>query len=96
MCTGEFIPTPGAITEAGARLLEAYGELMDSQALTAFFKFGSDRSFRRSAVKGVLPIGVFRMQGRRGWFARTRDVAVWLAAIERDASNGSARQTPVR
>lgn len=92
MSTREFVPTSVVITEDSARLLASYGELMDSQALTAFFKFGSDRSFRRSAVKGALPVGVFRIPGRRGWFARTRDVAVWLAAIQRDASNGSARQ----
>lgn len=61
---------------------------MDSQALIALFKFGSDRSFRRSACKGRLPVSVFRIPGRQGWFARTEDVAVWLAAIGRDASDG--------
>lgn len=62
---------------------------MDSRALTALFKFGSDRSFRRSARKGALPVNVFRIPGRRGWFARTEDVAVWLADIDGKASNGS-------
>ena len=62
---------------------------MDGRALTALFKFGSDRSFRRSARKGMLPVSVFRIQGRRGWFARTEDVAVWLAAIGDEARDGS-------
>lgn len=75
-----------ATTENGDRLVARYGELMDSRALTALFKFGSDRSFRRSAAKGTLPVSVFHMPGRRGWFARTRDVAMWLAAPGRDAS----------
>lgn len=69
--------------EDGARLLALHGDLMDSRALTALFKFGSDRSFRRSASKGLLPVRVFRVAGRRGWFARTRDVAQWLATAER-------------
>lgn len=63
-----------------ARLVACHGDLMDSRALTALFKFGSPRSFRRSAAKGLLPVNVFRVTGRRGWFARTRDVAAWLAA----------------
>jgi len=62
---------------------------MDSRALTALFKFGSDRSFRRNACKGTLPVSLFRIPGRRGWFARTEDVAAWLAAIGREAVDGS-------
>lgn len=91
MSSREYVPTSVVTTDDSARLLASYGELMDSQALTAFFKFGSDRSFRRSAVRGALPVGVFRIPGRRGWFARTRDVAVWLAAIQRDAGDGTGR-----
>ncbi|MFC6187688.1 hypothetical protein ACFPZE_07080 [Pseudoxanthomonas mexicana] len=69
-------------------LVALHGELMDSQALVALFKFGSERSFRRSASKGALPVTVFRVPGRRGWFARTRDVAAWLAEL------GSHRPVP--
>lgn len=76
-------PSPEYVVEEGARLLARYGDLMDSRALTAFFKFASDRSFRRSATKGALPVSVFRVPGRRGWFARTQDVASWLAAAGR-------------
>lgn len=65
---------------------------MDSRALTALFKFGSDRSFRRSACKGTLPVSVFRIPGRRGWFARTEDVAVWLAAIGNDIQGDSSQE----
>lgn len=61
-----------------ALLLDKHGELMDAPALTQLFKFGSARSFRRNALKGTLPVSVFRVSGRRGWFARTRDVAQWL------------------
>ncbi|MBS0217671.1 MAG: hypothetical protein JSR63_05765 [Proteobacteria bacterium] len=62
-------------------LLAKHGELMNSQALATFFKFGSDRSFRRSAEQGTLPVRVFRIQGRKGWFARTVDVAQWLITV---------------
>ena len=66
---------PNAILQA---LLASHGELMQGPALAELFKFGSDRSFRRAAAAASLPIEVFRLPGRRGWFARTRDVELWL------------------
>lgn len=63
------------------QLLSVYGELMDAQALTAFFKFPSPRAFGRCASRAELPIPVFRIVGRSGWFARTRDVAQWLESV---------------
>ncbi|MNV98423.1 hypothetical protein D3C71_1936760 [compost metagenome] len=64
-----------------APLLERYGELMDAAALAALLKFPSDRAFRRVVAKGVLPVTVFRIPGRPGVHARTRDIAVWLATV---------------
>lgn len=63
-----------------ARLIEKHGELMDSASLEALLRFGSNRSFRRAAAAGALPVRVFRIEGRSGWFARTEDVAVWLSS----------------
>lgn len=70
----------GSPADAGTCLLALHGELMDGQALAALFKFGSDRSFRRNASNGTLPVSVCRVPGRRGWFARTRDVGKWLSS----------------
>jgi hypothetical protein len=64
------------------RLLACHGELMSTSALTTLLKFGSARSFRRAAGQGHLPFAAFRIDGRRGWFARTVDVAAWLARIQ--------------
>ena len=64
-----------------ARLLERYGELMDSKALQRLFGFPTERAFRRAAGNGTLPVKVFRVTGRPGWFARTDCVATWLATI---------------
>lgn len=61
------------------RLLAEHGELMGSEPLMKTFKFTCARSFRRAATNGALPVNVFRMTGRWGWFARTQDVAAWLA-----------------
>lgn len=74
--------------DVGACLLALHGELMDGQALAALFKFGSDRSFRRNASQGRLPVSVFRVPGRRGWFARTREVGQWLSSSPASPSPG--------
>lgn len=65
------------------RLIAEHGELMGSEPLMKIFKFTCARSFRRAATNGALPVNVFRMTGRWGWFARTRDVATWLVKVEK-------------
>ena len=62
-------------------LLERYGELMPGQAIRALLHFGSEQSFRRAAAKQTLPVTVFKVPGRPGWFARTRDVWQWLESV---------------
>jgi hypothetical protein len=62
-------------------LVQRYGELMDSAALTEFFKFPHERALGRAASKDGFPVPVFRLAGRNGWFARTRDVAAWLTQL---------------
>lgn len=73
-------------------LLERYGELMPGSAIRTFLHFTSDRSFRRAAAKQALPVAVFRVPGRRGWFARTRDVSAWLEAA---AKGGLPHASPM-
>jgi len=58
--------------------LAEHDQLLDSHELARIFKFGSARSFRRAAVAGNLPVSVFRLPGRRGWYSRAADVADWL------------------
>jgi len=62
-------------------LVERYGELMDSTALAEFFKFPHERALARASSKAGFPVPVFRLTGRNGWFARTRDVAAWLSQL---------------
>ena len=72
---------PSETSQHLARLLERYGELMDSKALQRLFGFPTERAFRRAAGNGTLPVKVFRITGRPGWFARTDCVATWLATM---------------
>lgn len=57
---------------------------MSGKALWTSLGFRSAETFRRSSTKGILPVPVFDIPGRRGKFALAKDVARWLA--ERRAS----------
>lgn len=62
-------------------LLARHGELMDGAALMALLHMNHERTLRRAIASNTLPVGVFRLAGRKGWYARTRDVAAWLVSI---------------
>lgn len=62
-------------------LLARHGELMDGAALMALLHMNHERTLRRAIAANALPVSVFRLAGRKGWYARTRDVAAWLVFI---------------
>lgn len=75
-------------------LLGAHGELMTGADLRRLLRMNHERAFRRAAAAGRLPVSVFRLPGRKGWFARTRDVAAWLASIDVSAICPGDESTP--
>lgn len=72
-------------------LLQQHGELMTGRDLIGLFRYGSERAFRRAAIAGRLPIAVMRLDGRPGWFARTRDVARWLDEFDLSMEPASSK-----
>lgn len=74
-------PRPLMASDTQARLLAKHGELMDGRAIQALLKYPSDRQFRRAVAAGTVPVPVFRLDGRRGWFARTDQVGAWLEKL---------------
>lgn len=63
-------------------LLGQYGEWMSGAALWRTLGFQTARSFQRSAQRGALPVATFKIEGRRGAAAQTRDVARWLDSLK--------------
>ena len=59
-------------------LLRQHGELMSGESLRRALGIKSARTFFRAVASGQLPVPVFEVPGRRGRYARTRDVARWL------------------
>lgn len=72
--------TPKAIEAA---LLAEHGELMTGECLRRAMGYRSERTYQRAIKARTVPVSVVCLPGRRGWFARTRDVAAWLSDVGR-------------
>lgn len=62
-------------------LLEQFGPLMCGRSLWAALGYTSAQAFRRAVRAGSVPIKTFTLEHRRGRYARTLDVADWLANL---------------
>ena len=65
--------------ELAQRLSEQYGTVLGSNALIKELGYPSAASFQQALARGVVPVPIFKLQHRRGSFALTRDVAMWLS-----------------
>lgn len=67
--------------EFESRLTYRYGEFVPPQALWKELAFATPASFRKALSQNRVGVYVFEIEGRRGSFARARDVARWQAAV---------------
>jgi len=61
-------------------LTEALGPVVGGRELAAALGFASQDAFRKSRQRGRLPVPTFELDGRRGRWAATADIAAWLWA----------------
>jgi len=55
------------------------GPLLFGDKLYASLGFNSQDAFRQALSRNTVPVEIFTLPNRRGRFALSRDVAVWLA-----------------
>lgn len=60
------------------RLWADFGPLMDQKSLCRVLHFKSVNALYIAHSQGRLPFAVFNLGGRRGFFAKTLEVAHWL------------------
>lgn len=60
------------------QLLSRFGPTIGGQDLYSSLGFKTYAAFHRSQRREALGVNVFKLPGRRGWFALTGDVATWL------------------
>ena len=76
-----------------AQLLAHWGPVVGGEALAQALGFPSTGALRQSIARGQLSISLFKIPGRRGRFALTKDVADWLAL--QSSHGGDAGAAPL-
>lgn len=59
-------------------LLDKYGQLVSGDDLVKSLGYKTSDAFRQSNHQGTLPIPVFKIKNRRGYYASVKDLAEWL------------------
>lgn len=63
-------------------LLKTYGALVYGHDLWKLIGYPSSEAFRQAVKRKSVPIPTFKRDGYRMRFARSHDVAVWLASMD--------------
>src|SRR5450830_1459094 len=61
-------------------LMHQHGPLMSGDDLRIALGYPSKEAFRQAVLRKTTPIPIFDIEKRRGKFALTKDVALWLVA----------------
>ncbi len=64
--------------ELQVTLTRLYGPLLASRDLWRVLGYASPAAFRQARTRNGLPVPEFEIEGRRGRFALTQEVADWL------------------
>lgn len=60
-------------------LLRMYGPLLTGESLHRSLGYVSKDAFRQSVMRKTVPVTLFNIDNRRGWYALSKDVAHHLA-----------------
>jgi hypothetical protein len=70
-----------AFDDTHALLLREYGGVLDTAATARVMGYPSADALREARLQKRLPIEMFRLPHRRGWFASAESVARWLSSV---------------
>lgn len=59
-------------------LMREHGAILRASVAAKILGFESTEALRRARIRQTLPIPMFTIEGRRGWFASTAVVAAWI------------------
>tara|TARA_R110001599_G_scaffold229825_5_gene429057 strand:- start:1395 stop:1673 length:279 start_codon:yes stop_codon:yes gene_type:complete len=60
-------------------LMQRSGPLLTGDLLVSSLGYPSETAFRKAVERNTVPVAVFTIPRRRGQYALSRDVALWLA-----------------
>ena len=70
--------TKRVFTDTAHWLFEAYGGVLDSPTTAKALGFKSTNALQQARRGDRLPIEMFQIPGRRGWYSQARTVGAWL------------------
>ena len=59
-------------------LLKEHGPFLSASVTAKVLGFKSTDALRQARCRQLLPVPMFPLEGRRGWFASTTAVAAWV------------------
>jgi hypothetical protein len=71
-----------APVETPASVNPEHFEFIGGEALRTALGYRTGEAFRAAARAGRVQVKLVKIEGRRGWFARARDVQEWRAALD--------------
>lgn len=75
-------------------LIDRYGPLLPSRVLWKVLGYSSAAAWRQSVCRETVPVPIFKIEGRSGYFALSRDVARWMAVQRMAATFNQAGDLP--
>lgn len=75
-----------------SKILVGYGALLDSSQLAKLLGYPSTDAVRTARKRGKLPIPMFRLPNRKGWYANSTEVANWLRTVAPREGLGSPKR----
>lgn len=89
-CTVETDSEDKLAREIEQTLHERHGPMLGGSALYRALGFPTAAAMRQAIARGRVPVPLFDIERRRGRFALTRDVALWLARCRANGITTSA------
>lgn len=82
--------TAAALATLQSQLLQdmesKHGPLIGGQSLATGLGYTNLAALRQARRRGHVAVALFTLPNRRGYFALTRDVALWLAGVRMTAT----------
>lgn len=69
-------------------LQKRYGEILSLAELGEVLRFPSHQATCKARRQGRIPIRMFHVPHRRGWFATAAEVATYMSSFAADGSEG--------
>jgi hypothetical protein len=90
-----------SLEDLEARMMRTFGAVIGGGELSRTLGYTTQGAFRQAFARDRLPVPVFFLEGRRGRFALTSDIANWLwtqrsAPQERQCKNNAKVESATR